>query len=83
FAGSLAAVVKGFVEFDRRVRVAGVIANRTGSQRHREVLDQALRAADLPPLVGAVPRGSLPTLTSRHLGLWTANEQTLSAAVVD
>ncbi|MGD0900881.1 MAG: AAA family ATPase, partial [Thermoguttaceae bacterium] len=64
-ARSLAATVKGFAEFEPGIRVAGVIANQAGSPRHREWLAEALRGADLPPLVGAVPRGILPTLPSR------------------
>jgi len=81
-AGSLAPLIKGFSEFDRSVRLAAVVANRTGSQRHRDILDQALRSAGLPLLAGAIPKGSLPGFKSRHLGLWRADEQTMPAAVM-
>ena len=81
-ARSLAATVKGFAEFEPGVCVAGVIANQAGSPRHKAWLADALAGAALPPLLGAVPRGALPPLQSRHLGLVTAdhgglNEQTL------
>lgn len=56
-ARSLAAVVKGFATFERKVRVAGIIANRCGSVRHGIMLAETLRASRLPPLVAAVPRG--------------------------
>jgi cobyrinic acid a,c-diamide synthase len=69
---SLAATVHGYVTFDPEIRVAGVIANRCGSERHGEWLGESLRSAALPPLVGAVCRGALPELPSRHLGLVTA-----------
>jgi cobyrinic acid a,c-diamide synthase len=81
-ARSLAATVKGFAEFEPAVRLAGVIANRGGSDRHRAWLAESLAAAAMPPLVGMIPNGSLPALPSRHLGLVTA-DQTNLADVLD
>jgi cobyrinic acid a,c-diamide synthase len=72
-ARSLAAVVKGFATFERKVRVAGVIANHCGSVRHGIMLAEALQASRLPPMVAAMPRGAMPELPSRHLGLVTAD----------
>lgn len=76
-ARSLAAVVKGFATFDRKVRVAGVIANHCGSLRHGIMLAEALQASQLPPMVAAIPRGALPALPERHLGLVTADARNL------
>jgi cobyrinic acid a,c-diamide synthase len=82
-ARSLAALVKGFNEFDPDIRLAGIIANQSGSAHHCQWLKASLEAASLPPLLGAVSRGTLPTLKSRHLGLVTADRQTLSAETLD
>jgi cobyrinic acid a,c-diamide synthase len=82
-ARSLAATVKGFAEFEPGIRVAGVIANQGGSDRHRAWLAEALAAAGLPPLLGAVPRGAIPTLPSRHLGLVAADPQTLATPILE
>ncbi len=71
---SVAAVVKGFCELEPDVRVCGVIANRLGSDRHAELVRDALESAGLPPLIGAIKRGAFPTLASRHLGLVQATE---------
>lgn len=76
-ARSLAAVVKGFATFERKVEVAGVIANHCGSVRHGIMLAEALQASRLPPMVAAVPRGALPELPERHLGLVTADSRNL------
>jgi cobyrinic acid a,c-diamide synthase len=76
-ARSLAAVVKGFATFERKVRVAGVIANHCGSVRHGIMLAEALQASRLPPMVAAMPRGVLPELPERHLGLVTADSRNL------
>lgn len=77
-ARSFAAMVKGYATFDRKVKIGGVIANLCGSERHGKLLEEALRSASLPPLVAAVPRGGLPALPSRHLGLVTADSRNLS-----
>ena len=71
---SLAATVHGYATFDPGIRMAGVIANCCGSERHAAWLRESLRSAALPPLWGAVRRGALPELPSRHLGLVTAGE---------
>jgi cobyrinic acid a,c-diamide synthase len=82
-ARSVAAAVHGFTHFEPRLRLAGVIANQSGSSGHRELLSESLRAAGLPPLVGAVPRGALPKLEDRHLGLVAAEQSGITPAVID
>ncbi len=82
-ARSLAATVKGFAQFEPAVRIAGVIANHAGTPRHGAWLAEALAGAKLPPLLGAVPRGALPTLASRHLGLVTADQSGLDDQTLD
>jgi cobyrinic acid a,c-diamide synthase len=82
-ARSLTATVQGFAHFEPGVRIAGVIANRGGSQRHRELLIESLAAAGTAPLVGMIPKGSLPALPSRHLGLVAADQASLSADSFD
>jgi cobyrinic acid a,c-diamide synthase len=80
-ARSLAALVKGFAAFAPDLTLAGVVANRCGSERHAAWLAEALRSAGLPPLAGAIPRGGFPELASRHLGLVSADEGTLPPAL--
>lgn len=82
-ARSLAATVRGFAEFEPGVRVAGVIANQGGSERHAQWLRASLAGASAPPLVGLLPRGALPTLPSRHLGLVAADHAQLTPATID
>ncbi|HVP77227.1 MAG TPA: cobyrinate a,c-diamide synthase [Thermodesulfobacteriota bacterium] len=82
-ARSLSAVVKGCVEFEPGLRMAGVIANHSGSDRHKDWLRQSLRSASLPPLLGAIPRGVFPALPSRHLGLTTADPQNLPPKILE
>jgi cobyrinic acid a,c-diamide synthase len=68
-AGSIAAIVKGYTEFCDKVKVVGVIANMTGSETHAAILRRALELANLPPLLGYLPRNEHWALPERHLGL--------------
>lgn len=76
-ARSLAALVKGYVEFDANLRVAGVLVNHCGSDRHASWLSDSLQSASLPPIMAAIPRGAFTALRSRHLGLVTADHGNL------
>jgi cobyrinic acid a,c-diamide synthase len=82
-ARSIGAVIKGFDTFEPDLRIAGVIANRVGSARHAEWLAETVSSARLPPLVGCIPAKAFPSLPSRHLGLVTADAETLSPALLD
>ncbi len=68
-AGSIAPLVKGFVNWHPGVRIVGVIANNVGSKRHAELLQEALKQADLPPLLGYLPHNEKWQIPERHLGL--------------
>jgi cobyrinic acid a,c-diamide synthase len=65
---SVAALVAGFAAFDPRTRLAGVILNRVGSDRHERLLRDALAPLDLP-VFGAIRRTDGIVTPSRHLGL--------------
>ncbi|GII66326.1 hydrogenobyrinate a,c-diamide synthase [Sphaerisporangium krabiense] len=77
-AGSVAALVHGFVSYDTRVRVGGVILNRVGSPRHEQICRDALDATGLPVL-GAIPRTDIAGTPSRHLGLVPPAERSAEA----
>ncbi|MEM7406489.1 MAG: cobyrinate a,c-diamide synthase [Pseudomonadota bacterium] len=72
-SSSIAALVHGFASFRRDVQIAGVIANRIGSPRHRDLIAEALAPIGIG-LLGAIPRHDALTLPSRHLGLVQARE---------
>ncbi|RWN30287.1 MAG: cobyrinate a,c-diamide synthase [Mesorhizobium sp.] len=68
-----AAVAKGFATYDPDVRMAGVVLNRLGSERHRRLSGDAIEAIGLP-VVGAILRDPTVNLPERHLGLVQAGE---------
>ncbi|MUL43147.1 cobyrinate a,c-diamide synthase [Streptomonospora sp. PA3] len=73
-ARSVAALVHGFCTYDPRVRVAGVVLNRVGSDRHERILRTALEDTGTEVL-GAVRRRAEVHTPSRHLGLIPAAER--------
>ncbi|MCA1961956.1 MAG: cobyrinate a,c-diamide synthase [Desulfomonile sp.] len=79
---SIAALVKGYMEFDSSVRLAGVVANNCGTERHGAWLAESLEASHLPRLVAAIPRGAFPELPRRHLGLVSADANILGESVL-
>jgi cobyrinic acid a,c-diamide synthase len=68
-----AVLAKGFVAYDPDVRIAGVILNRLGSERHKRLAGEAIEALGIP-VVGAILRDPSLTLPERHLGLVQAAE---------
>ncbi|MBX3580655.1 MAG: cobyrinate a,c-diamide synthase [Rhizobiaceae bacterium] len=68
-----AAIAKGFATYDPAVRIAGVVLNRLGSERHRRLAGEAIESLGIP-VVGAVMRDPTLTLPERHLGLVQAEE---------
>lgn len=72
-AGSLAALVRGFRDHQPDLKLAGVVLNGVGSERHHALLAEALASIDVP-LLGALPRHDSLELPSRHLGLLPAHE---------
>jgi cobyrinic acid a,c-diamide synthase len=77
-AASAAALVKGFAEFDSRVRLAGVIFNNVGSSSHGELLRRTM-GESLPEIrvFGCIPRDEALAIPSRHLGLVTVEDNPL------
>ena len=72
-AASAAAVVEGFANHRKDVRIGGVIFNRVGSDQHAAILNDAMAGSAIPVL-GYLPRSEELSLPERHLGLVQAGE---------
>ncbi len=68
-ARSAAALVAGFQNFDPELKIAGVILNRIGSERHLKLVTEAIETYCSIPVVGHVKKNAGLELPSRHLGL--------------
>ena len=72
-ARSIAAIAYGYMTFDPRVRVAGLVLNRVASDRHLELLTAALEPLNLP-ILGVLRRQDDIAIPDRHLGLIPTGE---------
>jgi cobyrinic acid a,c-diamide synthase len=70
---SVAPLVTGFAGFRADVRIAGVILNKVGSERHETMLRQALDAIRMP-VIAVIRSDKTLALPERHLGLVQAGE---------
>ncbi|MGC8735298.1 MAG: cobyrinate a,c-diamide synthase [Dissulfurimicrobium sp.] len=82
-AETVAAIIKGFEVFDPGL-VQGVILNRVGSQRHLDLLKDAIkRHCNSDLFLGYLPRDLNFEIPSRHLGLFMANDAPLDKKAVE
>lgn len=79
---SVAAIAHGYRSFDSRIRLAGVVLNRVGSDRHLELLKDALEPLQLP-ILGILRRQDNITIPDRHLGLVPTAEITQLNTLID
>lgn len=73
-AESVAAVIKGFELYNENTRLLGVVCNRVGSGRHRQLIEDAVAKACRTPILGFFPRDVDFEMPSRHLGLHMGHE---------
>jgi cobyrinic acid a,c-diamide synthase len=78
-ARTIAAIARGFAEFDRDLALGGIVCNRVGSRGH---LDLLRRTGASPPIVGGLPVESRYAFPERHLGLHTADRQSVPDAII-
>ena len=74
-ARSAAALVKGFHDFDPKLRLAGVLLNQLGSERHFAWLRESIEKATGVPVLGWLPKDEGVSIPERHLGLRTVLEE--------
>ena len=79
---SVAPLVSGFAGFRADVRIAGVILNKVGSDRHEAMLRQALEAIRMP-VVAVIGNDKTLALPERHLGLVQAGEHATLENFID
>ncbi|MFI0966709.1 cobyrinate a,c-diamide synthase [Streptomyces sp. NPDC021080] len=75
---SVAALVHGFASWDPEVRIGGVILNKVASDRHEDLLRDALDSSGVPVL-GVLRRAPQVDTPSRHLGLVPVAERRAEA----
>lgn len=77
-ADSAAAIVKGFETFSHGAKVTGVILNNIASERHLQLVTDAITTNCEAEILGHLPRNLNFSIPSRHLGLLTGEEAPIS-----
>ena len=72
-SGSVAAIAYGYCSFDPGIKIAGLVLNRVGSDRHLSLLKDSLEPLQLP-ILGVLRRQDNITIPDRHLGLIPTEE---------
>jgi len=73
---TIAALVKGCMDFDPDLNIAGVILNKVAGARHQNIISAAIEKYCHLPILGAIPKlgDSSKLIPGRHLGLVTPSE---------
>lgn len=73
---TIAALVKGCIDFEPELRIAGVILNKVAGTRHQNIVSSAIEKYCRLPILGAIPKlgDSSKLIPGRHLGLVTPSE---------
>ncbi|WP_295539642.1 cobyrinate a,c-diamide synthase [uncultured Thiohalocapsa sp.] len=80
---SIAPLLLGYLAFDPALRIAGVILNKVGGERHEANLRRVVEHYTDLPVIGALPRQADMGIEERHLGLMPTNEAQTADAMVD
>ncbi|MCK5845065.1 MAG: hydrogenobyrinic acid a,c-diamide synthase (glutamine-hydrolyzing), partial [Victivallales bacterium] len=74
---TMAALVKGCVDFDPGVNIAGIILNRVAGIRHQDVVTSSIEKYCGVPVIGAIPKLKTLPFPERHMGLIPPQEHLL------
>jgi len=78
----IAPLLHGYATFSSAIRIAGVILNLVGGERHEGKLRQAVEHYTDIPVIGAVGRDPALEIDERHLGLMPSNEHRQSQKII-
>ncbi len=66
---TVAAILQGLAGFEKGLRFAGVVLNRTGSSRHADYIRRSIEAYTDFEVLGELPRQKKNLLPERHMGI--------------
>jgi cobyrinic acid a,c-diamide synthase len=73
-ARSIAAMAFGYLHFDRRLKVSGIILNNVSGPKHARYITEACKSKIKVPILGIVQRDNEIRVDERHLGLIPTDE---------
>ncbi len=78
---TVAAGVRGCLELEPALRIAGVVLNQVGGERHASLARRAVEELTGVPVLGVLPRLHAELLPGRHLGLVPPEEHARAEAL--
>lgn len=79
---SAAAMVSGYMNFERGTHIAGIILNNISGKRHADTVMKALEHHCGIPVLGVLPRESNLRIPERHLGIVPADEHAQKEKII-
>lgn len=79
---SLVPLIRGFIDFEPNVHIAGLLINNVAGERHERRLREVIAHYLDIPLVGVVHRDEALAIDERHLGLVPSNEAATADAIL-
>ena len=73
-ARSIAAMIFGYLNFDKKLKIIGIILNNVSGPKHEKYLIEACRNSLNVPILGIVKRDKDLKMDERHLGLIPSDE---------
>ncbi|HZC87977.1 MAG TPA: cobyrinate a,c-diamide synthase [Nitrososphaera sp.] len=73
-ARSIAAIVLGFLHFDKKIRISGIVLNNVAGARHAGYIVEAFADKIKAPILAIIERNGEIKMEERHLGLIPAQE---------
>lgn len=71
---SIAAIALGFLEYDKEVKIIGIILNNVAGKKHAQYIIDAFNGRIKVPILGIIYRNDEIKVKERHLGLIPADE---------
>lgn len=73
-ARSIAAMAFGYLHFDRKLKISGIILNNVSGPKHARYITEACKSKIKVPILGIVHRDNELRMDERHLGLIPTDE---------
>jgi cobyrinic acid a,c-diamide synthase len=80
---SVAAMVKGYLDFEPGTRIAGVILNNVAGVRHVDTMVKSLEQHCGLPVLGALPKDVCLNIEERHMGIVPLKEEDEACVMID
>jgi cobyrinic acid a,c-diamide synthase len=80
---TVAAMVLGCQQFDKRINIKGVVLNQIATERQRRLITESVENYTGIPVLGSIPRLKRDIFPMRHLGMVPHQEYTDSDGAID